>query len=349
METLISSLARQEVHAINHASDVSAVRRSGQKLADALGFSETRTGQLALIITEAATNILKHAGEGEIHVGPAQSGAGVGIDVLALDNGPGIADLAACLVDGVSSTGTAGTGLGALRRLADEFDVYTRPGAGAAFFMRIWRDVPSPEPCGVEVGALWAPVAGEEECGDGWAVRCDDHGAMLLASDGLGHGPEAARASACAVRALEAHKGAQAGELMHAVHDALRPTRGAAVATARIDFDAGELRFAGVGNIAGCVLEMRDDKRRALVSHNGIVGHNMRKVQEFALPFSPGALCIMHSDGIQTQWDLDKYPGLAGRSPALIAAMLMRDFIRRRDDAMVLVVRRHASYVGARR
>ena len=340
MEALISSLTQQEVFAINHASDVAAVRRSGQKLADALGFSETRAGQLALIITEAATNILKHAGEGEIHVGPAQSAAGVGIDVLAVDKGPGIADLDASLVDGVSTTGTSGTGLGALNRLADEFDAYTQLGQGSAFFMRIWRDVPAPEPCGVEIGGLWAPMAGEEECGDGWGVRCDGHGASLLAADGLGHGPEAARAAAAAIRVLDARKAGQAGELMHAAHDALRPTRGAALATARIDFDADELRFAGVGNIAGCVI---DGSRRALVSHNGIVGHNMRKVQEFALPFPKGAMCIMHSDGIQTQWDLDKYPGLAGRSPALVAAVLMRDFIRRRDDAMVLVVRRHGS------
>ena len=340
MEALISSLTQQEVFAINHASDVAAVRRSGQKLADALGFNETRAGQLALIITEAATNILKHAGEGEIHVGPAQSSAGVGVDVLAIDKGPGIPDLDASLIDGVSTTGTSGTGLGALSRMADEFDAYTQPGQGSAFFMRIWRDVPAPEPCGVEIGALWTPMAGEDECGDGWGVRCDSRGASLLAVDGLGHGPEAARAAAAAVRVLEARKGGQAGELMHAAHDALRPTRGAALATARIDFDASELRFAGVGNIGGCVI---DGSRRALVSHNGIVGHNMRKVQEFALPFPKGALCIMHSDGIQTQWDLDKYPGLAGRSPALVAAILMRDFIRRRDDAMVLVVRRHGS------
>ncbi|MCA1855017.1 SpoIIE family protein phosphatase [Massilia oculi] len=340
MEALISSLNAQQVFALTHASDVAAVRRAGQRLADTLGFSETRAGQLALIITEAATNILKHAGEGEIHVGPAQSGAGVGVDVLAVDKGPGIADLAACLVDGVSTAGTAGTGLGALRRLADEFDVHTEPGKGAAFFMRLWRELPPPEPCGVEVGALWMPMAGEEECGDGWAVRCDSRGATLLAADGLGHGPEAARAAAAAVHALAASKDAGAGALMQAAHDALRPTRGAALGTARIDYEAGELRFAGVGNIGGCVI---DGGRRALVSHNGIVGHNVRKVQEFALPFAPGALCIMHSDGIQTQWDLDRYPGLAGRSPMLVAAILMRDFIRRRDDAMVLVVRRHGS------
>lgn len=340
MEALISSLTSQQVFTVNHASDVAAVRRSGQKLADALGFSETRAGRLALIITEAATNILKHADAGEIHVGPAQSGAGVGVDVLAIDKGPGIADLDASLVDGVSTAGTSGTGLGALSRLSDEFDAYTQLGQGSVFFMRIWRELPAPGPCGVEVGALWTPMAGEEECGDGWGVRCDGRGATLVAADGLGHGPEAARAAAAAIRTLDARKGGEAGELMHAIHDALRPTRGAALATARIDFDAGELRFAGIGNIAGCVLA---SNRRPLVSHNGIVGHNIRKVQEFPLPFPPGALVIMHSDGIQTQWDLDKYRGLAGRSPVLIAAVLMRDYIRRRDDAMVLVVRRLGS------
>ncbi|MGF6273196.1 anti-sigma regulatory factor (Ser/Thr protein kinase) [Massilia sp. UYP11] len=339
MEALISSQSAQYVFAVSHASDVAAVRRAGQKLAESLGFTETRAGQLALIITEAATNILKHAGEGQIHIVPAQSPGGIGVDVLALDRGPGIADLAGSLVDGVSTAGTAGTGLGALRRLSDEFDVYSTAGDGAAFFMRLWRDVPGPGPCGVEVGALWSPINGEEVCGDGWAVACAGGGATVLAADGLGHGPEAARAANAAIRALEERGPVAAGEMVHAAHEALRPTRGAALAVARIDFAVDELRFAGVGNIGAVAI---DGTRRALVSHNGIVGHNMRKVQEFTVPFGPGALCILHSDGIETRWDLDKYPGLQGRSPALVAAVLMRDHIRGRDDAMVLVVRRLA-------
>ena len=339
METLISSQSTHFVFNITHASDVAAVRRAGQKLADSLGFTEVRAGELALIITEAATNILKHAGEGAMHVGPAQSPAGVGVDVLALDKGPGIADLDNCLRDGVSTAGTAGTGLGALYRLSDEFDVYSTPGAGAAFFMRLWLDGAAPHPCGVDVGALWTPIAGEDACGDGWAVACGGGGATVLASDGLGHGPNAAAASNAAIDALAGSGPIGAGEMVHAAHDALRSTRGAALAAARIDFARAELTFAGVGNIAGVVI---DDTRRALVSHNGIVGHNMRKVQEFSVPFGPGALCILCSDGIQTQWDLARYPGLQARSPALIAAVLMRDFIRGRDDAMVVVVRRVA-------
>ena len=139
METLISSRTPQTVFALLHASDVSAARRAGQRLADSLGYTETRAGQLALIITEAATNILKHAGEGEVHIGPAQSASGIGIDVLAMDKGPGIADLGYSLIDGVSTAGTAGTGLGALRRLSDEFDIDSRPGEGTAVSVVKWK------------------------------------------------------------------------------------------------------------------------------------------------------------------------------------------------------------------
>jgi anti-sigma regulatory factor (Ser/Thr protein kinase) len=114
METLISSLLPQLVFPINHASDIAAARRGGQKLADELGFNEVQAGRLAIVITEAGTNILKHAGEGTVYVMRAQSGAAMaGIDVLAIDNGPGISDFSTSFQDGVSTAGTAGTGLGA--------------------------------------------------------------------------------------------------------------------------------------------------------------------------------------------------------------------------------------------
>jgi len=339
METLISSLSPQLNFPIAHVSDVSAARRAGQRLADALGFNDVKAGRLAIVITEAATNILKHAGEGVVTIMRTQSGAEIpGIDVVAVDSGPGIADLEFALRDGVSTAGTSGTGLGALRRQADEFDVWTERGRGAAFFMRIWQGAVSPEPCGIEVGAICTPLAGEDACGDAWAVTCNPDGATLLGADGLGHGPEAAKASAGTVEALGKRPAAAPGDVLQTAHDLLRITRGAALSVARIDYRADELRFAGIGNVAGVVYDGM--ARRALVSHNGIVGHNMRKVQEFVVPFPPGATCVLTSDGIQTQWGFDDYPGLRARAPALVAAVLMRDFIRRRDDAMVLVARR---------
>jgi len=342
METLISSLSPQLNFPITHASDVAAARRAAQKLADALGFDDVKAGRLAIIVTEAATNILKHAGEGTVTIMRTQSGAAMpGVDVVAVDKGPGIGDLEFSLRDGISTAGTAGTGLGALRRQADEFDVWTRHGRGAAFFMRVWQGATPLEPCGVEVGALCTPLAGEDACGDGWAFSCDADGATLLGVDGLGHGPEAAKAAAGAIHALERRPAAGPGEVLQTAHELLRVTRGAALAAARIDYRGDDVRFAGIGNVGGLVYD--GAVRRALVSHNGIVGHNMRKVQEFAAPFPPGALCVLYSDGIQSQWDLGDYPGLHVRAPALVAAVLMRDFIRRRDDAMVLVARRRMS------
>jgi anti-sigma regulatory factor (Ser/Thr protein kinase) len=343
METLISSLQPQITFPILHASDVAAARRAGQKLADSLGFGEVQAGRLAIVITEAGTNILKHAGEGTLYILPAQSHAVVaGIDVLAIDSGPGIADLALSLRDGVSTAGTAGNGLGALRRQADEFDVWSARGQGAVFFMRLWNGAPPESSCGVEIGALVVPLAGEDESGDGWAVSCDADGATLLGVDGLGHGPEAHKAAAGAVGALVQRPAATPSEAVQLAHDALRITRGAALSVARIDYAADQLRFAGIGNVSGVMCD--EASRRAMVSHNGIVGHNMRKVQEFTVDCPPGALCILHSDGIQTQWDLNAYPGLHARSPAIVAGILMRDFIRRRDDAMVLVARRRGAH-----
>jgi len=339
METLISSLQPQITFPILHASDVAAARRVGQKLADSLGFTEVQAGRLAIVITEAGTNILKHAGEGTLTIMRAQSSVETaGIDVLAVDSGPGILDLETSLRDGVSSAGTAGTGLGALRRQSDEFDVWTARGQGAAFFMRLWSSPAPPEPCGLDVGALFIPLAGEDESGDGWAVSCNLDGATLLGVDGLGHGPEAHKAAAGAIAALERRPDASPADVLQAAHEALRITRGAALSVARIDYAAGEVRFAGIGNVGGIVYD--GESRRAMVSHNGIVGNNMRKVQEFTLACPPGALVILHSDGIQTQWDLNAYPGLYARTPAIVAGILMRDFIRRRDDAMVLVGRR---------
>ncbi len=335
MEKVIHSLLPHHWINVSHASDIAAARRAGQRMAQDLGFDDTRAGQLAIVVTEAATNMLKHAGEGRMLLTCLHAGERRGIEVLALDRGPGIANLGQALRDGVSSAGTAGTGLGALRRLSDQFDVYAPRERGAVFLMRLWS-VPAPEQ-GLQYGALCLPIAGEDDSGDAWALADQGRYMTLMLADGLGHGVEAAAAARAALDTLALQPGLAPERQIEACHHAMRGGRGAALAVARIDANRHELCFAGVGNISACVID--DGKRRQMVSHNGIVGHNMRKVQEFILPCPPGALVILHSDGIGTQWDLDAYPGLIGYSPAIIAAVLLRDFSRGRDDACVLALR----------
>ncbi|MDB5962582.1 MAG: serine/threonine protein kinase, partial [Massilia sp.] len=266
---LSTSLRPHSIVAITHASDIAAARRAGHSLAQELGFDDVRAGQLALLISEAATNIIKHAIEGCIYLSATLQGARAGIDVVAVDGGPGIGNMMQALRDGVSSVGTAGTGLGAMRRLADEFDAWAPRGKGAVFFMRLWRAAAdlsqslSPaladKPGMVSFGALSLPIASEESNGDGWAIACDRAGVALMSIDGLGHGDLAAAAARAALDCMAEAPFRTPTAQIEACHGALRATRGAALAVAQISYPGAggradrdgdaTLHFAGIGNI----------------------------------------------------------------------------------------------------
>jgi serine phosphatase RsbU (regulator of sigma subunit) len=163
---------------------------------------------------------------------------------------------------------------------------------------------------------------------------------LFVVADGLGHGPGAAAAAREAVRVFRDNVRRTPAEILHAIDAALRSTRGAAVLVAQIDLTDRQVCCAGVGNISGSIITA--GASRSLVSHNGTVGHAVRKVQEFLYPFPHGALLVLHSDGLATSWRLDQYPGLAARAPVLIAGVLYRDFKRGRDDVTVLAAREGA-------
>lgn len=314
-------------------------------LARRIGFDDVRTGQLAILITEAATNIVKHAGHGEILLRKVTRGAAGGIEVLAIDKGPGMRNVAQYMEDGQSTAGTYGVGLGAIRRLSQEFDLYSLPGMGTVLMMVVWGatvNAPMPADPGWQVGAVCLPLASEEVSGDAWNVVFEGHEMSLVMADGLGHGPHAAEASEKASALLESCAPGLAplpGTFLKLAHAALAGTRGAAMAVAHVDRERRELRYAGVGNIAACAFD--GGQCRHLLSHNGIVGSNLRKVQEFQHPWHAGTLLVMHTDGLHTRWDLDQYPGLTHCHPALVAAVLYRDFSRGRDDVGVVVMREH--------
>ncbi|HZW20190.1 ATP-binding SpoIIE family protein phosphatase [Noviherbaspirillum sp.] len=339
METVLSAAWRQVAIEIGDASAVGAARRLASELARNIGLDETRTGEAALAATEAATNILKHAGRGEMLFRPLQDAAGVGIEILAIDRGPGMSDVAHSMQDGTTTAGSYGIGLGAMRRLADVFDLYTTPGKGTVVAMTLHAKGRPPSTSAVQVGAVCLPMPGETVCGDAWAIAAGSTLVTVMAADGLGHGIHAAAASEAAADVIAERPDRMPAEAVQDIHLALRATRGAAVAVARLDFLAEDLRFAGVGNIMASVYE--NGSRRQLVSHNGIVGNNLHKVQEFAQAWKAGSILLLCSDGIGTRWDLGQYPGLALHDANVIAAVLYRDFVRGRDDATVLVIREH--------
>lgn len=315
---------------IQEESQVGQARRKAQQMAINAGLSEDEASDSAIIASEAATNLAKHGSGGEVLIRELTTG----IEVVAVDKGRGMADVSRCLSDGYSTTGTAGNGLGAIRRLASEFDIYSRPDAGTAMVARLCHsEIPSPS--GLDIGVICRPKVGETFCGDAWATKQLENELWVVVADGLGHGPDAHTAAIEAIRIFRQSPGfASTTDALEAMHGALRKTRGAAVAVVHINTAEGLLRFAGVGNIACTVLD--GSAWKSMMSHNGILGHEVRRIQEFSHPWSANSKVVMNSDGLST-WSLDKYPGLLTRHASLIAGVLYRDFWRRRDDVTVFV------------
>ena len=322
---------------LDDRSQVGNARRAGLELAALIGFDDEQAGQVGLAVTEVSTNVLKHASHGRVLIHSLQRDGIAGVEIIALDKGPGIADVSASLRDGHSTTGTMGGGLGALSRMSESFEIFTQPGRGTAVRLELWAKPLPVRPRPIEYGGLCIPKHGEPVSGDGWATEEWRDQLSVLLADGLGHGISAHEAARTAIEAFHAHPQYEPGAILDACHGAMARTRGAAVATARVFASAERGIFAGVGNIV-CRVEASTTNRH-LVSHNGTVGHTMRKVQEFAFPWPRGALLVLHSDGLGTHWDLATYAGLAGRHPALIAAVLYRDYDRGRDDVSIVVIR----------
>lgn len=323
---------------ISEASQTGEARRKAVALADELGMEESRQGTVALATTEMATNLVKHAGKGHILVQRLQQNGNSGMRVVSVDQGPGIADVSKALADGNSTAGTMGNGLGAIRRLADSFDLYSVPGSGTVISAEFWqkkRVNPASGP--LQVAVISEPLRGEDVCGDGWGVRAMPGASILMVVDGLGHGILAAEAAREAERILAEAKTVSLRDILHDTHDALKKTRGAAFALAKIEWEKGLLSFIGIGNISASIVVAGSS--RSMASYNGTVGHVMERAQEFTYPWNSNSVLVMHSDGLATRWNLDQYPGIWNKSPSTMAAVLQRDFYRGRDDVTVLVAK----------
>jgi anti-sigma regulatory factor (Ser/Thr protein kinase) len=323
--------------AVVESSQPGAARLTARDAAHDAGMGEQDIYRVGIVATELATNLLKHATSGELLVRQSSAPPHGELELIAIDRGPGITDVSAALADGHSTAGTQGTGLGAIRRLSDEFEIYSSA-AGTVVFARLRGGrAPAPASAGFITGGVSVAVRGEEVCGDAWVVQQRSDVLQALIADGLGHGPQANEAAQAAVTVFESRTFATAPDALTAIHGGVRHTRGAAAAIVELHRRQGIAKFTGVGNISAAILT--NGTMRQAVSHNGTLGHEARYFREYTYPWQPGSLLIMYSDGLITHWSLDSYPGLRTRHPAVIAAVLYRDFSRRRDDVTVIVAK----------
>lgn len=329
---------------LSDPTQIGGVRRKAAVLAGQLSFNETQIGRLSIIISELATNLIKHAKSGEILLRPIASSKGMGLEILSLDNGPGMVNWARCMENGYSTAGTLGGGLGAIKRQSHFLDIFSSPGLGTAIYSQIGAteafSLDSEDP--FQVGLVSLPLKGESRCGDGWSVYQKEDKAKVLMVDGLGHGPLAEEPALKAMKVFQKKAALPLLEILQIEHEALKRTRGAAIGLVQIDLLRNVAHFTGVGNISGQIIPSLghlDYKTIQMVSINGTVGVEIRKTMEFTYQWKRNSILILHTDGLRTQWKINKYPHLLEKHPTLIAAVLYRDFQRGKDDVTVIVLR----------
>jgi len=316
---------------------VPAVRRAATALAGEAGFSDERVAEVGIVVTELATNLVRHARGGEMVLRLNDGAGGMALRVLAIDAGPGSRDIGALISDGASTRGTLGIGLGACRRLASAFDVYSVPAIGTIAEAVLHGTAETPDLPGVRVSDLTRPLSEEGPCGDAAAYRLTGGIHVAMVADGLGHGPLAAEASQRAAEVLGASDSVAPATLLGLIHEALRGTRGAAVSVLTYDPAADTVTHAGIGNI---VVRLAGPAGiRTLPTQPGIVGHRAPQAREQTLPAADSAMAVMHSDGLSQRWSLDDVPGVLAHRPAVACAALLRAAASRRDDSGLLVLR----------
>lgn len=336
-----------ECHEIREPEDAGHARRALKRLADRFRVAPDVVQQAELAATELATNLVRHAGGagGRLFVRVLPSAA-PGLELVSVDRGPGIPDIALALaapdrarvekrIDEGQMFQSLGVGLAAVRRAASTFEAWSKPAQGTVVLARIGG--PPEDRAAFRTGGLAVPMHAGEANGDGWAVRAGNDLATLLMVDGLGHGPEAAKAADAAMDAFDEGFADEVLGIIARAHAAMRGTRGGALAVARIHRAARRLEFCGVGNVTARVL---GPGSRRLVTRVGTLGLTPAvprvKVDEHA--WEPGSTLLLHTDGVREHFNSDDYEKLLPLHPGVLCALVHRDQGRGRDDATVAAV-----------
>jgi len=306
-------------------------------LAVEAGFSERRVGETDIIVAELTSNLAKHAGGGNIWVKRVEEDGLQGIEMISVDDGPGMQDVSRMMTDGYSTKNTLGHGLGTMKRMADVFQVFSQKEWGTVLLIRVFAE-PFPsfkKGPNVEIRSVVLPKPNEVECGDAFFYKQSDENYQLFLGDGLGHGADAAAAVQKAGEAFEACIENDPVEIIRSINDKVKKTRGLVGMVAVFDKNHRVWKLCGVGNISTKVYGPSFFK--SYMSYNGIIGLNVPNTlnaQEVA--HERGQYLVMCSDGLKSRWDAIKYPGIVRYDLSLLAASLMKDFARNTDDMSVV-------------
>jgi anti-sigma regulatory factor (Ser/Thr protein kinase) len=327
--------------AVVHGSDVNEARQRAQAMALAIGLDETASAEVALAVSELGANLLRYTKGGTLTLTPLVDGQRVGMQVISQDRGPGIADVEQALMDGFSTAGGLGYGLGTVNRLMDELDIVSAPGTsgGTRIACKRWlrADVCCAMPGPLAFGAASRAHPRMTENGDAFVIKGWDESALVAVIDGLGHGPFAQRAAQTARQYVERHGDQPLDVIFRGVGRACCATRGVVMALARFEGGGTQLTFASIGNIEVRVFGSIEPMNFAV--RRGIVGVNAPNPVVTQHRWQPKHILVLHSDGLTTRWRWEDFPDLRHASASVMARRLLQALAKDDDDATVLVVK----------
>ena len=328
---------------VEERSYVSYIKREIHNQVQRCKFSQIQAGKIDIIVSEMASNIIKHAGSGELlfRVDEFDELCST-FEIISIDNGPGIADTARMMRDGVSTTHTLGQGLGSINRLSDMAQLYSMPGWGTIHYAMVKKDsgkkTSAVKKAGLEIRALCVNKPRETVCGDGYSIRHSDSETFIFFGDGLGHGEFAKDAVDRAGEFFLQSRDNEPVDIIRNMHEKIRRTRGLVGTVARCDLKSNQWTICGVGNIFTRVYSGIESKN--IMPYNGTIGLNLPStMNSYVLNCENNQHLIMCSDGIQTRWDLNKYPAVLKYDSMILASAIYKDFSRRNDDASVLIAK----------
>ncbi|MDY8110778.1 ATP-binding protein [Fulvimarina sp. 2208YS6-2-32] len=331
-------------------SQVGTARRTAVQAGKAVGLPDDALERLAIVVTEACTNLVRHAVNGELLV-DARTASGKGgrgrikasVTILAIDDGPGIPNVEAAMADGYTTVTEEprgiGGGMGSMQRQADRFDIYS--GSHGTTVMATVGETPGPVSSSpYDVTGLIVPMPGFDAGGDAFAIRPGKHSTMVMLMDVLGHGPTAAEVASTGLKAFDVAGSKSLEDIERQVADALSGSRGAAALIVEIPHAAGKLRAMGLGNVRGSI-HTSDGNQYGIPSQPGILGAATRRPRPTEHDWSDDAMLILSTDGLKSSPRVPEPRSLFFRESGIIAATLYKLRRRGSDDAGIVVVRPH--------
>ncbi|HXS37802.1 MAG TPA: ATP-binding protein, partial [Flavipsychrobacter sp.] len=230
-----------------------AIARSEiKRIANTVGFTSNRLAEIEIIVAEMTSNLVKHTTAGGEILVKSIAGDNPGMELICIDGGPGMESVFKMMEDGVSSTNTMGQGLGAIRRLSDDFDIYSLKDWGTILVSRIYINTPAiQKKRPAEVRVLMVSKEGESVCGDNYHFNINKANQLkFILSDGLGHGKQAAIAADESIASFLSNPLLPPNEQIKKIHAAIKSTRGAVINISYLDFTNKQIMYCGVGNIS---------------------------------------------------------------------------------------------------